>query len=288
VKAYDWTETQANGLADRQAFLTSYDLQHLQPEVDALALHCFARVDNATVGYLRINAGGELSLIGAEKSCRDTIIPALQRFAVLESPRHNLPHLTAHSLFGHLDQLQALGFNKDNDQWLLMLPPDRSHQSTGSDLVRLEHIDDFRKFSVQLVNSTQRNLAIYSEDMEAWLYDHEDFVSAVIALAQKSRFSDIRIIVRDTRALIEKGHRLLRASHRASDKIHFRKLANTAGKQPCYLLADDCGLLLRPDNEIINGIGYTDYRGRVKPLREEFDTLWNSAYEDADLRRVTV
>ncbi|HQQ63597.1 MAG TPA: hypothetical protein PLF22_08480 [Pseudomonadales bacterium] len=290
VSALHGTEITAADLADRQTFLSAAQqasLQNQQP-TDAAALHCFASLNDRRVGYLRINADGQLSVIGCTANPHDDVIAALLRFAVLESPRHDISSLTADTAFGHLGQLQALGFEKYRDAWRLMLPPDRTRQQLGSELVRLEHMHDFRNFSLQLVNNTQRNLAIYSEDLEAWLYDHEDFVDAVMNLAQRSRYSEIRIIVRDTRALLENGHRLLRASHRASEKIHIRKLTAVSGKQPSYLLADDGGMLFRPDPDIILGIGYTDYRSRVKPLREQFDLMWSSAYEDADLRRLTV
>lgn len=289
VTGHHGTDITAADIAVRQRFLSRADLASLQGQqsADAAALHCFARINDEPAGYLRINADGELSLLGATNAQQDDIIAALLRFAVTDSPRHGMSHLATSHAFSHTDKLQALGFEKHADAWRLMLPPDRSQQHLGSELVRLEHLHDFRNFSLQLVNNTQRSLAIYSEDLEAWLYDHEDFVDAVMNLAQRSRYSEIRIIVRDTRALLEKGHRLLRASHRASEKIHIRKLS-VSGKQASYLLADDGGMLFRPDPDIVLGIGYTDYRSRVKPLREQFDLMWNSAYEDADLRRMTV
>ena len=295
IKALTWQAVTAGDLAARSSLLPPAAQQRLDIEKlqaaeypDIAALHCFASLDNRSVGYLRVNADGELAHLGTDKTRHEDILEALLRFAVMEAPRRNLSRLWTATDHDAPAILQALGFEKDGKQLHLFLPPDRSRHSSGSELVRLEHIGDFRSFSLQLVSHTQRQLAIFSEDLEAWLYDHDDFTNAVMALAQRSRYSEIRIIVRDTRAVLEHGHRLLRASQRASDKIHIRKLANVSGKQPCYLLSDDGGMLLRPDPEIVLGIGYSDYRGRVKPLREQFNTLWQSAYVDADLRRLTL
>ena len=59
-------------------------------------------------------------------------------------------------------------------------------------------------------------------------------------------------------------------------------------KFPCYMIVDDNGLLFRQDPQVVQGIGYTDYRARVKPLLEEFRLLWARSTTDPDLRALTL
>jgi hypothetical protein len=281
---------------------------------NSTAFHYLATLTDEPAGYLCIRADGKLHTLAARQSwpdnsfpdaagpnstrqkniaCHDDITAALLRAAIMESPRCGLSTLWAETDATFAHQLPPLGFVTEasstaTHRLQLRLPPDRSQQESGSELIRLQHIDDFRRFSVALTQQSRQSLIIFSEDLESWLYDHEDYLSALMTLVQKSRHSSVRILLRDTSMILEQGHRLLRASQQASEKITIRTLPTYEKKYPSYLIADDDGLLFRPDAHIIQGIGYTHYRARVKPLIAEFDALWHNAYTDPDLRRLSM
>ena len=59
-------------------------------------------------------------------------------------------------------------------------------------------------------------------------------------------------------------------------------------KYPNYMITDDNGLLYRQDPQVVHGIGYTDYRARVKPLLEDYKLLWSRSTSDPDLRAQTL
>ncbi len=287
VSTLDWQISHQDIVSKRRLFLSA---QSCDDNEDASALHYLATLGTEAGGYLRINQDGEIARLGTRAEYCDDIRAALLRFAVLDAPRHGLSQLWAPHPALWQTTLEALGFVADTDKQrcVLHLPPDRSQQASGSALIRLEHIDDFRHLSLQLAQNAKRTLAIFSDDLEAWLYDHDDFVTAVMALAQRSRHSEIRILLRETRPILEHGHRLLHACQRSPSKLQIRKLTASNDKLPCFLLADDNGILFRPNSQIVQGIGYTDYRARAKQLQEQFELHWQSASQDADLRRMTV
>lgn len=285
-----WTDGHEYILAQRKHFLPDMDGEQA---FDPVSQHYLARRNNAVVGYLCIDSGGHICLSTSTSEHADDIADALLRYAVLDTPRRGLSQLSAPAGHPWKDALLKLGFStetsKHDNVLTLFLPPDRSFIATGSDLVRLEKVDTFKEFAIQLVTDARATVVIFSEDMEAWLYDNDDFSDALMALVQKSRNSNVRILVRDTRALLERGHRLLRISHRASDKIQIRKLPSMLSeKYPCYLIADDNGLLFRQDPQVVQGIGYHDYRARVKPLLEDFKLMWERSTTDPDLRQHTL
>lgn len=286
----DWKDERDTLLTQRQTFLPD---MAVEPVVDTQAQHYLASVNGETAGYLRINADGHISAAATRELSSGDIAEALVRQAILDTPRRGLSRLFVEAGHPWHDTLARLGFTAGGEQQgatlSLLLPPDRSSIASGSDLVRLEHMDDFRRFSVTLAKQAVRSIIIFSDDLEAWLYDNDEFVSAVLELAQRSRNSSIRLIVRDTRMLLERGHCLLRASHRASDKIQLHKLpANLTEKLPNFMVVDDNGLLFRPDSQVVQGIGYTDYRARAKPLIEQFDQYWIRSHVDPDLRQHTI
>jgi hypothetical protein len=285
-----WPEERETIIANRNAFLPATSTEC--PE-DPLAQHYLALIDDEVTGYLRINPDGALSLLGSRAANADDITDALLRQAVLDTPRRGFSRLQAPDNHPCRDTLLRLGFThadeKHNETLSLLLPPDRTTNATGSDLVRLEKIDDFRRFAITLVQQARRSVIIFSEDLEGRLYDNDDFTAAIMEFAHKGRNSNVRLLIRDTRPLMLHGHRLLRASHRASDKITIRKLPTIQSeKHPCYLIIDDNGLLFRQDPQVMAGIGYTDYRARAKPMLEQFEQLWSRSSVDPDLRPQTV
>jgi hypothetical protein len=285
-----WADEHERILAQRKEYLPDLQTEHV---FDAHAQHYLASRNNELAGYLCIDADGHICLAATRTDHADDIAEALLRFAVLDAPRLGLSQLSAPAAHPWKEALLKLNFSTDyskHDNVLtLFLPPDRSFIATGSDLVRLDTIDTFKSFATQLVTDARASIVIFSEDLEAWLYDNDEFSEALMALVQKSRNSNVRILVRDTKALLERGHRLLRVSHRASDKIQIHKLPSILSEKfPNYLIADDNGLLFRQDPQVIKGIGYHDYRARVKPLLEDFKLLWARSTTDPDLRQHTL
>lgn len=290
VNRIDWAEAQDSILEQRKLLLPSLDHEHAY---DASSQHYFASLKNALAGYLCIDPDGHISFAATQSSHAEDIIDALLRLAVLDAPRRGLPLLSAPTAHPWKDALLKVGFSTErshSDQILkLFLPPDRSFIASGSGLVRLEQVDTFKEFAVQLVKQARYSVVIFSEDLEAWLYDNEAFTDAIMELVQRSRNSSVRLLIRDTKALLERGHRLLRISHRSAEKIQIRKLPSTlAEKYPNYMITDDNGLLYRQDPQVIQGIGYTDYRARVKPLLEDYKLLWSRSTSDPDLRAHTL
>ncbi len=290
VARISWAEEHETVLACRTLFLP--DLNNEQV-FDASSLHYLAQINEVFVGYLCIDGDGHISYAAAQETHAQSIAEALLRHAVMDTPRRGLSRLSAPTAHPWASIFLTLGFSTENshsDQLLaLFLPPNRSFITSGSGLVRLQTTDEFRTLSLELVQNARYSLIIFSEDLEDWLYDNDAFADAVMALVQKQRNTSVRLLVRDTKLLIERGHRLLRLSHRAAEYIQIRKLPTTLSEKfPNYLITDDNGLLFRPDPQDTQGIGYHDYRARVKPLLEEFKLLWSRATTPPDLRQHTL
>ncbi len=292
VQRAEWANEQLDILAQRKHFLPDTETE-TETVFDASSHHYFARINGELAGYFCIDPDGHISFAATSVDHANDIADALLRFAVLDAPRRGLSQLSAPAAHPWKDALLKLDFsvsNSKNDNVMaLFLPPDRNFTVSGSDLVRLEHVDIFKNFAVELAKQARFSIVIFSEDLEAWLYDNEEFSEALMELVQRSRNSSVRFLVRDTKTMLERGHHLLRLSHRASDKVHIRKLPSMLSeKYPCYMIVDDNGLMFRQDPQVVQGIGYTDYRARVKPLLEEFRLLWARSTVDPDLRALTL
>src|SRR6185295_3784174 len=102
---------------------------------------------------------------------------------------------------------------------------------------------------------------------------------------RRSRFSEIRLLIVDSRPLVQRGHMLLDLQRRLSSTILLRRVScEPEDIRENYLLADDRGILCFPVREPERA--WSDYNNR--PIAEDystqFDELWNRAIDDPELR----
>ena len=95
---------------------------------------------------------------------------------------------------------------------------------TSAQLFLLEDHADFQDYAIKLATQARRNIAILSRDLDASVFGSEAFVDAISELARDSRDTEIKILVKNTRHLVEIGHKLVKLSQRLSSKIRSWKL----------------------------------------------------------------
>ena len=154
-----------------------------------------------------------------------------------------------------------------------------------------EHLERFSKpqeahsHVLALIQQAQRNLCLYTDDLEPWLYHHSSVQQACTRFLLNSPRARLRILLRDPTRAVKEGHRLLALSRRLSSNLHIRKLnPDYASDELAFLIADDRGLFLRP--ELDQQSGYTLYNdpARVRQRQAQFDQAWDTSITDPDLR----
>lgn len=165
-----------------------------------------------------------------------------------------------------------------------------SRQSSVSEaLFLLESCEDFQQHGLNLAQTARRQIAILSTDLDIPLYDSEAFATAVSRLARASRYAQIQILVKDTRLLIERGHKLARLAQRLSSKILLRKLTvEPENSDMAFMLCDSDKLLYKNDDQVYRGFANYSAAVEVKPLRETFDYLWQYAEAEPDLQQLYI
>ncbi|WP_341938490.1 DUF7931 domain-containing protein [Marinimicrobium sp. C2-29] len=159
----------------------------------------------------------------------------------------------------------------------------------ASSVEHLEGLADFKSAVDSICARARRDLALFSPDLDAPLFDRDELADALSALARRHRQTRVRLLVRDTRPLIERGHGLVRLAQRLPSKISVRRLTNEIETRAhSFLLCDRDQLLYRNDPEEYRG--FVDRKGaaEVRNLREIFDRAWESAEEDPRLRQLFV
>jgi len=153
----------------------------------------------------------------------------------------------------------------------------------------LKSLGDNREASVAVAAVARRELALFSRDLEPLLYDQQEFIGVVQALATRSRMSRIRVACIDPGASVRAGHRIITLAQRFSSYIEVRRASRDhENLTDTFLVADDVGLLYRP--LCTRYEGYADLRSPLE-AREKlriFEDIWQQAEPDPEFRRLGI
>ncbi|MCU7811997.1 MAG: GNAT family N-acetyltransferase [Candidatus Thiodiazotropha sp. (ex Notomyrtea botanica)] len=156
-----------------------------------------------------------------------------------------------------------------------------------SDLFHLHNEEENLVHATTLLRQAKRELAIMTHDLDPKIFDQPAFLEAFKALALRSRFTRIQIILQDNTLVLQQGHRLVELAQRLPSVIEIRKPSQDFIDTPeTFLLVDDCGYLHRKAAESYLGIACYHNRHRVNRLLALFSDAWETGTPDRELARL--
>lgn len=167
---------------------------------------------------------------------------------------------------------------------------DQTHQhilGEDSEILHLESMQDNRDIALSMVQQAKRSLHIFTQDMDAPIFDTPSFIEALKNLAIRDSRSYVQIIVKDSKYAVLHGHRFIELARRLSSHIHIRK-AGIEYKEysAAYLIADETGYLRRNNAYRYKGIASFNGRNDCRHLLNFFNSAWETAAPDPELRRL--
>jgi|SRR5882724_739611 len=154
---------------------------------------------------------------------------------------------------------------------------------------RLETLADNREAAVAVANIAKRELALFSHDLEPLLYDRDEFIKVVQALASRSRMSRIRIVCIDPGPSVRAGHRLVGVAQRLSSYVEVRRAARDhALMAETFLIGDGKAVLYRPVATRYEGYADLDAPLESRGFLKTFAEIWEMAEPDPEFRRLGI
>jgi hypothetical protein len=161
--------------------------------------------------------------------------------------------------------------------------------SVSNELFLLSSLHDFQEQSLKLLAQARRSIAILSCDLDAAVYGTNEFVQAISNFARSSRNAQVQILVKDTKPLVESGHKLAKLHQRLSSKILLRKLTvEPQNSEMGFLLCDTNTLLYKNDDANYKGFANFNAAVEVKHLRETFDYIWQYGEPEPELQTLYI
>ena len=154
-------------------------------------------------------------------------------------------------------------------------------------LITLQDRADNRLVCAHMLSQVQRELCLFTRDLDKPVYDQAPFLTGVRELALCNRLSRIRILLQDHERVVKQGHRLIELVRHLSSSAEIRVPHGDWLAHPeNFLLADQYGYVHRELSTRYEA--KADYFAplKVRHMRSQFDEIWESSQVDSELRRL--
>lgn len=156
-----------------------------------------------------------------------------------------------------------------------------------SRLIGFANRADNRELACAMAKQAQRSIDILTPDLEGPVFDSAPFLEAVKQLAMRSRFSRIRVIIRDAGHLMKHGHRMVELARRLSSSIQMHRPGPQDGEfDEGFLVVDDAAFIRKTVAARYAGLANFNDRLQASKLLQQFDELWEHSQPDEELRRL--
>jgi hypothetical protein len=161
--------------------------------------------------------------------------------------------------------------------------------SNNEFITSIEYPKPFDEYAVSLCQSASRYICILSPQLDSAAFDNNELADALSALARRSRQTQIRILISDSRALVGRGHKLLQLARRLPSTVHIRKLAEHPDwNNETVVIRDRDGVLYKPGGSDHEAFYEPNSRASTLQHLELFDELWRFSVEDDELRSLHI
>jgi hypothetical protein len=151
--------------------------------------------------------------------------------------------------------------------------------------IELAASDDRAGALSELVRDARHIVRIFSDHLSPQLFDNEDLARELSRVARQGRPCEVRILIKSSQFLVKRPHRLGALHQRLLSSVLLRKLAYCPDHYLVnYVLVDDCGIFLIPNDDDNSCFLNREDRPLVKHYSEQFDELWQKSGPDPDMR----
>ncbi len=296
VRQVDWAEAQ-NALRSirEQVFILE---QGVPPEIeidgrDKDAYHFLGTLDGVPVACGRLQRDGKVSRMAVLPVHRGRDFGRQVLEAIIQAAGGlGMDHLYLHAQAHAGGFYRKAGFVGSGD---IFDEADIPHIAMSLDLPGAKSEDErrtgvgypspFDTLAVRLCGRARRELRILSPDLDFRVFDRPELVDAVAAFVRGGHQARLRILIADSRSLVDRGHRLLELARRIPSKVVIQRLAeHPQWNGETAVICDREAVLVRSGDDDNGAIYEPDSRPAAQRYSELFEELWKRSEPDPELR----
>jgi hypothetical protein len=157
------------------------------------------------------------------------------------------------------------------------------------DIIQFDSRDEARTLALELCQQAQREICFFGNRLDPVLFDNNEFVDALSDFARRSKHTQVKFVVHDTRQNTADGHLLIPLAQRLTSHIHIHKTPEKhQNLTQMFMLVDQNGYLYCPSHTRHRGRTSFDDALEVRRLRKTFDNLWDHSTPDSNIRRLGI
>ena len=167
---------------------------------------------------------------------------------------------------------------------------DASDNADSSTLIRVSDHPTAIALATQIVANARRRVWIRSLDMESWLFDHADLLTALRDFATAGRDGQVLILLHDATAPQAAHAKLLELAQRLPSVFQFREVDDPAYREDrsAMVAGDAGGYYFRAEGDRFEGSACLVSRARVRQLKERFDEVWERSRVISEYRALGI
>jgi predicted GNAT family N-acyltransferase len=263
---------------------------------DREARHVIAEVDGEAVGCGRLLAEGRIGRLAVLAEHRGTGLGgALLDALLLLAQRQGLSGVYLHAQEDAVGFYARAGFRGDGTVFeeagirhCTMLR-DLDYRDWNETITRLGYPQPFAQLVIAQARLARRELRILSPGLDTRVFEDEQLFSALRGLLRRTRQAQVKILIADARALVERGHGLLSLARRLPSGMEMRCLAEHPDwNGDTLVLRDRDSVLAQPASESDPGSYRPGDRGRGQGAVARFEELWRAGSVDPNLRALSL
>jgi hypothetical protein len=155
--------------------------------------------------------------------------------------------------------------------------------------VHIDTAEENKNAAISLVKQAHHSIDIFTQDMDAEIYNNKAFEQSVFNLAKKHPNTKIRILAQDTGKAIRNGHRLIRLAQSITSSVFINNPSREYKDEQCaFLVVDKLGLLYRATANNRNYSASINFMSpqRAGKLTDFFNEVWEHSTPDIQTRRI--
>lgn len=159
-----------------------------------------------------------------------------------------------------------------------------------SSSILLEGKEECREAARTLILGSLGRIYIYSQRLEAEIYNDAEIHQHLMQLASSNRNADIRIIAHDTRVAANQGHYLIHLAQKLPSFAGIRITVTPEHRnfRESWLIADDGAFMRIRNPERFEGYYELDNKLECRSYLEEFLGAWEASEPDQNTRRLSL